>query len=336
VLESSRNSNNVRRIDVQKVYRWIFVLLVLVIVVVFGFTFTVKEGSCVMVSRFGEIRSVHNDTGLHFKLPWPFEQTITYDTRSQYIDSGYTETLTSDKKNVILQTYAVWHIEDAKKYHMSIGSASVARDYLNDLVANAKNGVLGSYALSDIVSTQNEIKIDEVSSKIEEQITAKALENYGIAIESVRIKRVALPDNNVQSVLEQMIADRQKYANELIAEGEKEAAIITSEANSEAANIIANGTLEAAQINAQTERSVAEIYAEAYDRNTELFIFLKKLIALENSVSESTVLVLEAQDSPFDVLGDLEHGVQQTILEYTGSSNNESENGDDAGGGDGE
>ena len=286
-----------------KTYKWIFAALVAVIIVVFGFTLTVREGTSVLVSRFGEIRAVHTDAGLHLKLPWPFEQAVVYDTRSQYLDSGYTETLTNDKKNIILQTYMIWHIADVQKYHMSIGNTGVAADYLNDLLANAKNGVMGGYTLSNLVSTQNnDLRVDEISADIEEQVRKKALDSYGITVESVRIKRLALPDANVQSVLEQMVADRQKYANELLAEGKRDAAIITGEANAEAAQILADGKLEAASIDAETERQVAEIYREAYEDNAELFIFLKKLIALENSVNENTVIVMPASDSPFDIL----------------------------------
>ncbi len=286
-----------------KTYKWIFAALVAVIIVVFGFTLTVREGTSVLVSRFGEIRAIHTDAGLHLKLPWPFEQAVVYDTRSQYLDSGYTETLTNDKKNIILQTYMIWHIADVQKYHMSIGNTGVAADYLNDLLANAKNGVMGGYTLSNLVSTQNnDLRVDEISADIEEQVRKKALDSYGIAVESVRIKRLALPDANVQSVLEQMVADRQKYANELLAEGKRDAAIITGEANAEAAQILADGKLEAASIDAETERQVAEIYREAYEDNAELFIFLKKLIALENSVNENTVIVMPASDSPFDIL----------------------------------
>ena len=298
---------DLRKLDMRRVYLWGFTALVAVIIAAFGFTFTVREGTGAMVSRFGEIRSVYREAGLRFKLPWPFEQIITYDTRSQYLDSGYTETLTNDKKNVILQTYVIWHIEDLKKYHMSIGSTGVATDYLNDLVANAKNGVMGGYTLSNLVSTTGgDLRVDEISGKIEAEVRSKALDGYGIAVESLRIKRLALPDANVQSVLEQMTADRQKFANELLAEGQRDASIITSEANAEAAKIIADGKLKAAEINAETERQVAAIYREAYEDNADLFIFLKKLMALENSVNENTVVILPAEGSPFDILENME------------------------------
>lgn len=291
----------------KKTYIWIFSILLLVIVSAFGFLFTVREGSAAIVSRFGEIRTVHIEAGLHLKLPYPFEKIITYDTRSQYMDSGYTETLTNDKKNIILQTYLIWNIQNPAKFYTSVGDDEVAVRYLNDLTANVKNGVMGNYELTALVSTDLEsIKINEISGQISEQIAEKALEDYGIRVESVKIKRLALPNDNVQSVFEQMIADRQKQVTQLLSEGERDAAIIISEANSKAADIIAQGQLEAAEIDAETEKLVAEIYGDAYDRNSELFIFLKKLIALENSVNPDTVIIMKSDDSPFSVISDLQ------------------------------
>ncbi len=292
---------------IKNIYKWIFALVLAVIIVVFGFTFTVKEGSCAIVSRFGDVRAVYMDSGLHFKLPYPFESVYTYDTRSQYMDSGYTETLTNDKKNVILQTYLVWHIEDPRKFYNSVGDNEKAEKYLNDLTANVKNGVMGNYELSSLVSTDLEnIKIDEISKKIEKSVSENALKDYGIKIEKIKIKRLSLPTNNIESVFEQMIADREKQVTKLLSEGERDAAIIMSEANAKAAEILAEGKLEAAEIDAETERKIAEIYGDAYNKNSELFIFLKKLIALENSVNEDTVIIMKSEDSPFDIVDELQ------------------------------
>lgn len=304
--KKNNTERNEKKNGIGKIYKWIFAALLAVIVVVFGFCFTVKEGTNAIVSRFGDIRGVYTDAGLHLKLPYPFEKVITYDTRSQYMDSGYTETLTNDKKNIILQTYIIWHIEDVREFYKSVGDVEKAKKYLNDLAATVKNGVMGGYTLQNLVSTDLEsVKINEVSARIAEGISEKALADYGIKIETVKIKRLALPNKNVESVLEQMIADREKQATQLLAEGERDAAVIISEADARAAEIIAKGKLEAAEIDADTEKKVAEIYGEAYDRDSTLFVFLKKLIALENSVSEDTVLVMKAEDGPFGIISDV-------------------------------
>lgn len=286
-----------------KAFKWVFVLIFAAIVAAVGFTFTVKEGTCAIVSRFGKIAAVHAETGLHFKFPQPIDEIITYDSRNQYMDSGYTETLTNDKINIILQTYCIWRIGDAGKFHTSIGDYKTAQRHLNDLVANTKNGVLGNYKLSALVSTNpDDIKLNEICKDIEEKVAESAFKNYGIEIKALKFKRLSLPDANIQSVFEQMIADRQKLVTQYLAEGERDSAIIISEAEAQAAEIIAQGRLEASEIDAETEKKIIEIYGEAYDKNPELFILLKKLIALENSVNPNTVIIMRAGESPFDII----------------------------------
>jgi membrane protease subunit HflC len=286
-----------------KTFKIVYVAIFALIVASAGFAFTVREGSTVLVSRFGKIVNVHADAGLRFKLPYPVDKLIVLDARNQYMDSGYTETLTNDKINIILQTYLVWNIRDAEKFYTSTGDNAVAQRHLNDLVANTTNGVLGNYKISALVSTNlDDILIDEISKAIEATVSQSAMSNYGIGIERLRIKRLALPDANVQSVFQQMIADRQRFVSQYTAEGERDSSIIVSEAQAEAARIIAQGRFDASAIEAETERKIAEIYGEAYDRNADLFIFLKKLIALENSVNPRTVLIMRAGESPFDII----------------------------------
>ena len=287
----------------KKWIKWVSAALLVAIIFVYGFCFTVREGNYAIVSRFGDVRKVCTEAGLYLKLPSPFEKVLTFDARSQYMDSGYTETLTNDKKNIILQTYVIWHVSDPLKFYTSVADTQNAAVYLNDLTSNVKNGVMGSYELSSLVSTDLEnIKINEITAEMKQQIAEKALKDYGIAVEEVRIKRIALPEDNLQSVLDQMIADREKQVTKLLSEGRRDAAKITSEADAKAAEIVANGQTEAAKINAETEKKIAETYGEAYDANAELFIYLKKLIALENSVSADTVIIMNAEDSAFDIL----------------------------------
>ena len=286
-----------------KMFKWLFVLIFVCLVCAAGFTFVVREGSSAIVTRFGRIVNVHTEAGLYFKFPWPVDNVITFDTRNQYMDSGYTETLTNDQINVILQSYLVWRIRDAVRFYTSVGDFAIAQRHLNDIVANTKNGVLGNFMLSSLVSTNpDDIQLDEISQSIEEISALAAMNNFGIEIQRLRIKRIALPDANVQSVFNQMIADRQRIVSQHIAEGQRDAAIIISEAEAMAAEIIAQGRFEASQIAAETERMIAQIYGEAYSRNAELFVFLRNLVALENAVNPDTVFIMRTSESPFDIL----------------------------------
>jgi len=286
-----------------KIFKYLYVFIFLVLVMAAGFTFTVREGSTAIVSRFGRIVNVHTEAGMHFRLPWPIDRIITYDARNQYMDSGFIETMTNDMINIILQTYLVWNVRDAERFHISVGDYAAAQRHLNSIVANTKNGVLGNFTLSNLVSTDpDDIRLDEIRKAIEEQVAEAAISNFGIEVQTLRFRRLALPHTNILSVFEQMIADRQRHVSRYLTEGERDAAIIISEAEAQAAEIIAQGRLEASMIDAETERRIAEIYSEAFDRNPELFTFLKNLIALENSVNPDTVIIMRASESPFNVI----------------------------------
>ena len=232
--------------------KWMFALIVAAIIGFFGFVFKVNEGEYAVVTRFGAVRSEVTQAGMYLRLPWPFEDVQIQDARKRYLDSGYLETLTHDKKNVIMQTYTIWSIADPLRYYTSVGDTALAETYLSDLVTSAKNGTMGNYDLSALVSL--------------------------------------------------MQADRQKYIDQLLAEGERDAQIIMSESDAEVAAIVAEGREEAAAINAETEREVAEIYASAHSQDPELYEFLQKLAALENSVDEDTVMIITMDTPPFDVL----------------------------------
>lgn len=283
--------------------KWIFALIVVAIIGFFGFVFKVNEGQCAVVTRFGAARAEITEAGMYLRLPWPFENVTVYDGRKQYMDSGYLETLTHDKKNVIMQTYAIWSISDPLQYYTSVGSTALAEKYLGDLITNSKNGTMGTYDLSSLVSMdEDDIKINEIEGLMLDEVSEHAREQYGIQVHDLRIKRLGLPTTNVQSVFTQMQAERQKYIDQLLAEGERDAKIIKSESDAEAAQIIAQGREQAAEINAETEREVAQIYADAHTQDPELYKFLRKLAALEASVDENTVMIIEMDQAPFDVL----------------------------------
>jgi membrane protease subunit HflC len=285
----------------------IFKILIAVVLITaffyFGFTCEVREGQCAVILRFGAVREEITDAGLYLKLPWPFESVVTYDNRLQYLESNYLETTTKDKRNVLLQSFVAWEIENPILYHNSVGSQGTVADYIKDQVFSAVNSVMGSYELKQLVSLDAaEIRIDDIQKEIYNRVSANCRANYGIDIQDVSFLKISLPDTNLQSVFDQMTADRQKDIDTILAAATRDANKITSDADAEAAEIIAGGITEAAAIKAKTETEVSRIYAEAQAANLELFQFLKQLDTFTASIGSNTVLVVKADEYPFNVL----------------------------------
>lgn len=276
---------------------------VVVLIGYFGFTCKVQEGNCAVILRFGAPRQVVTDAGLYFRLPWPFESVVTYEGRMQYFESSRLETTTKDKRNIILQSYVVWQVSDPLLYHNSVGSQNKIDAYINDQVFSATNGVMGAYNLSGLVSLESEsLKMDEIQAKIKEQVKANCEEKYGITIADVSILRISLPDQNLESVFEQMKAERQKEIDAILAVAQRDADQMMQEADTKSAETIADGTKTAGEIQAETEKAVAGIYAEAQAANIELYQFLRNLDTLIASTNSETLLVVKADQYPFNIL----------------------------------
>ena len=293
----------------------IAIAIVLVVVVAyFGFACTVREGNAAIILRFGAPRQTITDAGLYFKLPWPFETVVTYDNREQYLESNNLETTTMDKKNIILKSYAIWQIDDPLVYHNSVGANGTVDSYIKNQIFSATNSVMGMYNLSDLISSSNEnLKTNEIQQKIFELVKENCEANYGITILDVSILRVSYPETNLQSIFANISAERQGVIDAILADANAKASNITSSADAEAAKIIAEGENKAAEIRATTEKEVAEIYAKAQAANIELFKFLKELDTIVNSVNSNSVLVVDSNAYPFNIL--LEYG--KTVDEST-------------------
>ena len=162
-------------------------LVVVLVLFWFGFTTVVKEGQTAVILRFGAVRSEVTEPGLYFKLPWPFESTVTYDSRLQYLESNRIEAITSDSTNIIIQCYVAWEIADPVLYHNSVGmKGGGAVSNIKDQVFNATNLTIGGYKLSSLVSLQKEeIKIDQIQSEIFARMRETCRNSYGIEIKDV-------------------------------------------------------------------------------------------------------------------------------------------------------
>lgn len=263
----------------------------------------VREGQAALVMRFGRPLRAATQPGLHWKLPWPIDEVSSLDLRRHIYETGHTEMLTRDKKNVIARLFAVWRIGDPLSYTQAVGVVNGADAKLDGLLTNAAIATLGEHDLSALVSTtQKDLQVDEIESELLALTAPIALRSYGVAIEQIRIERIALPEANITAVFEQMRAERRQFAARFQAEGELEASRIRSEAELEAARITAKGAEEEARIRGESAARVARIYADAHRVDPDLYRFTRSLDSLEKVITGNTSLILRTDSEPFSLL----------------------------------
>ena len=130
-----------------------------------------------------------------------------------------------------------------------------------------------------------------------------ALRSYGVAIEQIRLERIALPEENVTAVFDQMRAERRQFAAKFEAEGEREASRIRSEAELEAARIRAKGAEEEARIRGEVGGAGREdLRRRAPHRSRSSTGSRARSIRSTSSSPANTSLILRTDSEPFSLL----------------------------------
>lgn len=283
--------------------RLILAILLLALVSYKAFILPLPEGFKAVVAHLGKPDRIIETAGAHLKWPWPVDNFYLFDCRNRIYNTRFTQTLTRDKKAIILLTYIVWRIQQPLTFLQSVGTMTNAEDKIEGLVSSSKNNVLGNYDLANLVSTDpSQLKLAEIEEKILESVREKARESFGVEIVSLGVKRLAYPENNIKAIFSQMRAERGQYAAKYRAEGRMEAAIILSETDLEIARINAEAIKTSAEIKGKADREAAEIYAEAHKKGREFYKFSRSLEALEKMVNENAVFILRSDQAPFDAL----------------------------------
>jgi len=291
----------------REAFRMAIGALAVVVIVLSSMAFNVRERHTVLVTRFGELLRTEGEPGLHWKLPWPIDKSVLIDGRKRVFETRHSEMLTRDKKNVILLSYASWQVAEPELFYKAVGTIEEAEKKLDGIVTNAKIGVLGRYDLSALVSTNaDELRAEEIEAEILAAVQESAEPKYGITVDQIGFKRLSLPEENIESVFDQMRAERAKVAAGFRAQGERDAAVVRSETDLEVAKIVATAREEAAQVRGEAEAEAARIYAAAHAKAPGLFSVIRQLQSLEKVVGEDATLIMRTDKAPFSVLNGLE------------------------------
>jgi modulator of FtsH protease HflC len=290
-------------VKIQRYLRAVVGSLALAAILYNAMAVVVREGQAVLVTRFGRPLRAATEAGLHWKLPWPIDQASLLDMRRRVYETGHTEMLTRDKKNIIARTFVVWRIGDPLAFTQAVGAESGAEGKLDGLLTNAAIGTLGGHDLSALVSTNPaDLQTDQIEEELLASTAPVALHNYGVTIEQIRLERIALPAENVSAVFDQMRAERRQFAAKFEAEGELEASRIRSEAELEAARIRAKGAEEQARIRGESAAQIAKTYADAHKVDPDLYRFTRSLESIDKLVKSNTTLILRTDSEPFSLL----------------------------------
>jgi membrane protease subunit HflC len=268
----------------------VLIALVALLVVASLSMFTVDQRQNAIVFRLGEPVQVIVKPGLYFKVPL-LDNVRLFDVRILTLDPDEPERfITSEKKNVLVDSFVKWRIIDVVQYYISVnGDEARAKIRLAQTVNDNLRAEFGKRTIHDVVSGEREHIMELMRSKVDADAR-----KIGVQVLDVRLKRVDLPQEVSDAVYRRMEAERKRVANELRSMGFAEAEKIRADADRQREVIIAEAYRDAQRIKGQGDARASATYAQAFQQNPDFYAFYRSLEAYRQSFhNKSDVMVLE-------------------------------------------
>jgi membrane protease subunit HflC len=257
--------------------------------------FTVDETQTAIRFQLGEIVQANYKPGLHWK--WPLINNVRkFDRRLQTLDTEPERFLTAEKKNVIVDSFAMWRIEDVRRFYTTVGGdPAQANVRLDQIVKDSLRSEFSKRTIQEVVSGDRDQIMETLSQLLREQAT-----QLGIAAVDVRIKRIDLPPDVSSSVFSRMKAERLRVAKDFRSRGGEAAERIRADADRQGTVILAEAYRDAERQRGEGDAQAADIYAQAFGKNQDFYSFHRSLAAYRQSFSSrDDVLVVQPEGFQF-------------------------------------
>ncbi len=266
------------------------------LVVFMSCVFVVDQRQFAVVYALGEIRQVTDQPGLYFKLPPPFQNVAYYDKRILTIDTAESDRfITSEKLNVMIDTFVKWRIVDPRAYIRSVsGSEQVAVDRINRSLRDALNNEVARRTVADMISGERERVVENVRAKVDEDSR-----QIGAEIIDVRLKRVDFAPEVSERVFARMESERKQVANERRATGAAESEKIRADADRQREVILAEAYRDAQRTKGDGDAKSVALFAAAFGQNPEFANFYRSLEAYRASFRTRGDLMVVDPSSEF-------------------------------------
>ncbi len=297
-------------------------------------TYIVKEGEQAVITQFGKPVAYVTAPGLKFRIP--IVQSVQRMEKRLLPWDGAPENMqTRDKKRIFVDCWARWKISDLSKFYTTLRTERGGQKILDDNIDSGVRNVVARHNLIDLVRTTNNkllYETDELEStginrdlvktgreKIETEILMTLqqdlLDQYGIELVDVHIKRVNYDQQVKTNVYERMRSERKRAARLFESEAEEERNRIKGLTNKELDSI--NGLMKqkAAEIRGKADAEVIQMTAEAYGRNPEFFVFLQKLEVYKAAMKSDTNLILSTDSDLLSLLKSIDGSTAKLAAE---------------------
>ncbi|CAL4326617.1 protease modulator HflC [Buchnera aphidicola] len=293
-----------------------FICLSSILILLFSSSFfVVKEGERGIVLQFGRVLRNHEqktlvyNPGLHFKIPF-LETVKMLDGRIHTMDNQADRFVTKEKKDLIVDSYIKWRINDFSRYYLATGGGDIfqAEVLLKRKFSDRLRSEIGCLNVKEIVTDSrgrlttdvlNSLNKGTINSEKASLINVNSMNALGIQVVDVRIKQINLPFEVSDAIYNRMRAEREAVARSQRSQGQEKAEKLRAVADYKSSIILSKAQKEALVIKGQGEAAVTKLFAENFSNEPDFYYFIRSLRAYENSFKNNGNIMLISSDNEF-------------------------------------
>lgn len=272
------------------------IIIALALIVVYTCTFFVDEREKAILLAFGKIDKVGYEPGIHFKLPYPFNEVKKLDGRILTIDQRPVRFLTKEKQHMVVDSFVKWRIIDEAKYFpaTSGGREQNAASLIYRMVDDGLRNEFAKRTVQEVIAQDRTQIMTLLTSNIDEKA-----QSLGIRVVDVRIKRIDFPEKISQNVYERMRTERERLAREHRSKGEETATRIRADADAQSRILVAEAYRDSEIMRGEGDALSTEIYAKAFNRDRDFYRFYRSMEAYKSTFANKGDVMLIEPDSDF-------------------------------------
>jgi membrane protease subunit HflC len=169
--------------------------------------YTVDEREKAILFRLGEIVRTDMEPGIHFKFPIIYN-VRKFDGRILTLDEAPERFLTSEQKNVMVDSFVKWRIDDVGRFYQRTGGDErTAALRLSQILKDGLRSEFAKRTVQEVVSGERAQIMDILTENAN-----RLMGELGMSVVDVRIQQIDLPAEVSNSVYRRMEAERERVA----------------------------------------------------------------------------------------------------------------------------
>nr|ELR5144921.1 protease modulator HflC [Providencia rettgeri] len=315
----------------------LIVIVIAILAVAYASIFIVPQTDRGIVLRFGKVlrdsenKPIIYEPGLHFKVPF-IETVKMLDARIQTLEIQADRYLTSENKDLMVDSYLKWRVTDFSRYYVATGGGNPyqAETLLKRKFSDRLRSEFGRLSVKDIITdSRGRLTIDvrdalnkgsatdeamkdadaaiaDAAKRVEEEtnlkplvVNANSMAALGIEVVDVRIKRIELPNEVSEAIYARMRAEREAVARQHRSQGQEEATKIRAVADKTVTETLAEAERTALTYRGEGDAMATKLFADAFNQDPEFYAFIRSLRAYEQSFKSGEDVMVMSPDTDF-------------------------------------